>query len=57
MRLLAMLTDAFITVFGITPPRPEQRRKASLFIGGFLLAVILTAFSILGVGVYLIARH
>ena len=57
MKLLSLLTDMFIAVFGITPPGPEQRRKAELLIGGFLLAVILAAFSIVGVGVYLISRH
>lgn len=57
MKVLAMLTNAFITVFGITPPAPEQRQRANLLIGGFLLAVILLAFSIVGVGAYLISRH
>ena len=57
MKLLALLTDAFIAVFGITPPGPEQRRRASLMIGGFLLAVILVVFATVGVMVYLISRH
>ncbi|HTW44592.1 MAG TPA: hypothetical protein VMD58_03520 [Acidobacteriaceae bacterium] len=57
MKLLALLTDAFVAVFGITPPGPEQRRRTSLLIGGFLLTVILAAFTVVGVMVYLISRH
>jgi hypothetical protein len=41
MKLLAWLTETFITTFGITRPRPEQQRTAQLLIGGFLLAVVL----------------
>lgn len=57
MKLLALLTDAFVAVFGITRPGPEQRRRASLLIGGFLLTVILAVFTVVGVMVYLISRH
>jgi hypothetical protein len=41
MKLLAWLTETFITTFGITRPRPEQQRTAQFLIGGFLLAIIL----------------
>lgn len=41
MKLLAWLTETFITTFGITRPRPEQERTARLLIGGFLLVLIL----------------
>lgn len=41
MKILEWLTDAFINTFGITPPRPDQRRLANLAIGGFLLGFIL----------------
>ncbi|HTV06774.1 MAG TPA: hypothetical protein VME86_15505 [Acidobacteriaceae bacterium] len=57
MRLLALLTDAFIAVFGITPPKPEQRRRVNLLIGGFLLAVILVAFGAVGGMVLMVSRH
>jgi hypothetical protein len=57
MKLLDWLTDAFIAVFGITPPLPEQRRRANLMIGGFLLTVILGAFGVVGVMVWLVSRH
>jgi hypothetical protein len=52
MRLLAFLTEAFINVFGITRPRPEQARLANALIGGFLLVVIVGAFSVIGFLVY-----
>jgi len=46
MKLLAWLTEGFITVFGITRPRPEQRRIAQIVIGGFLLAFVLLVVSL-----------
>lgn len=41
MKVLAWLTEAFILVFGITRPKPEQERVAQMVIGGFLLAFLL----------------
>ena len=41
MRLLTWLTRLFIDTFGITHPRPEQERMASLLIGGLLLLFVL----------------
>jgi hypothetical protein len=41
MKLLYSVADAFILTFGITPPRPERRRAAALFINAILLATIL----------------
>jgi hypothetical protein len=40
VKLLESIADAFIMTFGITPPKPERRRMASLFIGGALFCVI-----------------
>jgi hypothetical protein len=57
MKLLGLLTDMFIAVFGITPPGPEQRRRANVLIGGFLLGLILVVFTTVGVMVYLISRR
>jgi hypothetical protein len=57
MKLLAWLTESFIAVFGITRPRPEQQRLANILIGGFLLVVIVGAFSAVGLLVYLISSH
>ena len=56
MKLLAWLTESFIAVFGITRPPPEQQRLANILIGGFLLVVILGAFSAVGLLVYLSAH-
>lgn len=32
MNLIESIVDTFILTVGITPPRPEQRRMASIFI-------------------------
>jgi hypothetical protein len=53
MRLLNFLAKVFINTFGITQPStPEQRRRVSLILGGFLLAVILIVLSVTGFLVY-----
>ena len=47
MKFLESLADAFIMTFGITPPTPQRRRIAALFIGSALfmmVAGILTLF-------------
>lgn len=46
MKILALLTEMFLTTFGITRPRPEQERTAQIVIGGFLLAVLLLIASL-----------
>jgi hypothetical protein len=40
MNLLYSLADAFIMTFGITPPRPENRRVAAIFIGSVLFLAL-----------------
>jgi hypothetical protein len=40
MKFLESLADAFIMTFGITPPRPERRRLAAIFIGSALFLTI-----------------
>lgn len=45
MKLIDALADAFIMTFGITPPRPENRRVASWFIA---TAMLLTILAVLG---------
>jgi hypothetical protein len=47
MKLLAWLTEAFITVFGITRPTPQQQRLAQIVIGGFILAFLLLVASLI----------
>jgi hypothetical protein len=47
MKFLESVADAFIMTFGITPPKPERRRLAALFIGSALfltVAGVLTLF-------------
>ncbi|MFT4113102.1 hypothetical protein [Silvibacterium sp.] len=46
MRLLAWLTDLFVDTFGITRPRPEQRRRIHLILGIPLLLSLLAVLSI-----------
>jgi hypothetical protein len=40
MKFLESLADAFILTFGITPPTPERRRVAALFIGSALFLTV-----------------
>ncbi|HTV82250.1 MAG TPA: hypothetical protein VME18_06335 [Acidobacteriaceae bacterium] len=47
MKFLAWLTEAFITVFGITRPKPGQQRVAQIAIGGFLLGFLLLVASLI----------
>ena len=56
MKLLGWITEYFIAVFGITRPRPEQERMTNLLIGGFLLAVIVGAFAVVGGLVWVISH-
>ncbi|HZU10405.1 MAG TPA: hypothetical protein VFA02_10940 [Pseudacidobacterium sp.] len=52
MKLLAYLTEMFISTFGITRPRPDQQRQANLVIGGSLLMFLLLVFSVFGFLIY-----
>ncbi|MBT9331134.1 hypothetical protein [Paracidobacterium acidisoli] len=52
MKLLTWLMETFINTFGITRPRPEQERTASLIIGGFLLLIILFVASLTSFFIY-----
>uniref|UniRef100_A0A372INV2 DUF2970 domain-containing protein n=2 Tax=Paracidobacterium acidisoli TaxID=2303751 RepID=A0A372INV2_9BACT len=53
MNPFRQLTNSFIFTFGITPPRPEQERTATVFISALLFGTILL---VLGLAV-LILRH
>ncbi len=59
MRLLDFIAEGFINTFGITEPKPEQRKLVNTVIGGFLLAVIAGAFLVVGFLVFEIqaGRH
>jgi hypothetical protein len=53
MKLLYSVADAFIMTFGITPPKPERRRVAAIFIGVTLFA---TLAAVLGLFIAVILR-
>ena len=40
MKFLESIAEAFIMTFGITPPTPERRRLAALFIGSALFLMV-----------------
>ena len=40
MKFLESIAEAFIMTFGITPPTPERRRVASIFIGSALFLTV-----------------
>jgi hypothetical protein len=40
MKFLESIADAFIMTFGITPPTPDRRRIAALFIGSALFLTV-----------------
>ena len=40
MKFLESIANAFIMTFGITPPKPERRRLASIFIGSALFLTV-----------------
>ena len=37
MKFLDFLVESFVNAFGITRPKPEQRRTVAFVLGGFLL--------------------
>lgn len=57
MKLLSWLTETFIATFGITHPRPEQQRIATLLIGGILLGVLIVVFGMIGFLVFATSHH
>jgi hypothetical protein len=40
MKFLESIAEAFIMTFGITPPTPERRRLAAVFIGSALFLMV-----------------
>ncbi len=57
MRLLDYLAEVFIGTFGITQPKPENRRQISLVLGGFILLSILGGFAIVAFLLYTIRAN
>jgi hypothetical protein len=47
------MTQGFIMAFGITPPRPEQEMKATIFICAMLFG---TVALVVGLGVFVLRQ-
>jgi hypothetical protein len=56
MEWLDRIVHGFIMTFGITQPSPEKRRRANLFIGFLLFAVVFGFLGIVLFGVHHIIR-
>ncbi len=52
MALLEFLANAFISTFGITQPKPEQRKLISVVLGGLILTVSVVAVSVVAFMVF-----
>jgi hypothetical protein len=57
LKILAWLTETFIATFGITHPRPEQQRIATLLIGGILLSLLIAIFGVIGFLLFAISHR
>jgi hypothetical protein len=53
MNPFRQVTHSFVMTFGITPPRPEQELKATIFICTMLLGTVLL---VIGLGVFVLGR-
>jgi hypothetical protein len=57
MNILASIVDGFIMTVGITPPKPEQRRAATIFIATGLFGTIAGVLVLVGIVIQRIAAH
>ncbi len=57
MKLLESIAEAFIMTFGITPPTPERKRIAALFIGSALFLTIAGILVLFIAAIVHILRH
>lgn len=57
MKLLDSIADAFVMTFGITPPKPERRRIASIFIGSALLLTIVAVLTLFIAAIVRLIMH
>jgi hypothetical protein len=48
MGLIQGIVDGFIITVGITPPRPEQKRAATIFIASGLIGTVLGVAALFG---------
>ena len=56
MGWLDRIVHGFIMTFGITQPKPENKKAADLFIGFLLLAVLVGLLLIVFFGIRLLVR-
>ncbi|HEX5282729.1 MAG TPA: hypothetical protein VFW30_01320 [Bryocella sp.] len=57
MKFLESIANAFIMTFGITPPKPERRRVASIFIGSALFLTVAAVLALfIAVIIHLLMR-
>jgi hypothetical protein len=47
MKVLNFLVESFVNTFGMTRPRPEQRRTVALTLGGLLLVFFTVLVSLI----------
>jgi len=57
VKLLDSIADAFVMTFGITPPKPERRRIASIFIGSALLLTIVAVLTLFIAAIVRLIMH
>jgi hypothetical protein len=57
MNILENIVDGFIMTVGITPPKPEQKRAATIFIATGLFGTIAGVLALVGIVIQRIAAH
>lgn len=57
MKFLESIAEAFIMTFGITPPTPERKRVAALFIGSALFLTTAGVLILFIAAIVHILRH
>ena len=57
MNIIESIVDGFIMTVGITPPKPEQRRVAVVFIATGLFGTIVGVLVLVGIVIQRIGVH
>lgn len=57
MKLLELISNAFINTMGITKPSSRGSMRAAWFIAGMLLLVLIAVTLMAALGLHLITRH
>ncbi len=56
MNIIESIVDGFIMTVGITPPKPEQRRAAVIFIATGLFGTVAAVLTLVGFVIHRLAR-